>query len=216
MFIREHVNRSRSHSAPLFTAGCGVAAMGTQPAGQREFQGPPAAGRPSGGPKGRAGRGDSDFSLWQLPTALVPSYDVRFQLGCGGCGVFLDRWFVNDRWRGQDGDDESPEGGVGVVSADRAQTVAAQAEPKLKKPPMYKVLLLNDDYTPMEFVVHVLQLFFAMDREKATRVMLAVHTQGSAVVGIFPRDIAEAKSEQINQYAQENEHPLLSRVEITD
>ena len=92
----------------------------------------------------------------------------------------------------------------------------AEAKPKLKKPPMYKVILLNDDYTPMEFVVHVLESFFGMNREKATQVMLAVHTQGSAVVGIFPRDIAETKSEQLNQYAQDNQHPLVSRVEMTD
>ena len=92
----------------------------------------------------------------------------------------------------------------------------AEAKPKLKKPPMYKVILLNDDYTPMEFVVHVLEIFFGMNREKATQVMLAVHTQGSAVVGIFPRDIAETKSEQLNQYAQDNQHPLVSRVEMTD
>ena len=131
---------------------------------------------------------------------------------------------MNGRWHGQGGHGESLEGGIGVVfaertetvSSDRAETAASQSKPGLKKPPMYKVMLLNDDYTPMEFVVHVLQLFFAMDQEKATRVMLTVHTQGSAVVGIFPKDIAEAKSEQINQYAQENEHPLLSRVEMTD
>ena len=81
---------------------------------------------------------------------------------------------------------------------------------------MYKVILVNDDYTPMEFVVHTLELFFSMDREKATQIMLAVHTQGSAVVGIFSRDIAETKSDQVNQYAQENQHPLVSRVEMTD
>ena len=92
----------------------------------------------------------------------------------------------------------------------------AEAKPKLKRPPMYKVLLLNDDYTPMEFVVHVLERFFGMDREKATQIMLAVHTQGSAVVGIFPRDIAETKSEEVNQYAQENQHPLQSTIEMTD
>jgi ATP-dependent Clp protease adaptor protein ClpS len=92
----------------------------------------------------------------------------------------------------------------------------ATAKPKLKRPPMYKVVLLNDDYTPMEFVVHVLEIFFSMDREKATQVMLTVHTQGAAVVGIFPRDIAETKSEQVNQYAQENQHPLISTVEMTD
>ena len=81
---------------------------------------------------------------------------------------------------------------------------------------MFKVLLLNDDYTPMEFVVHVLEVFFRMDYEKAWQIMMAVHTTGSAVVGIFPRDIAETKSEQVNQYAQENNHPLKSTVEMTD
>jgi ATP-dependent Clp protease adaptor protein ClpS len=92
----------------------------------------------------------------------------------------------------------------------------ATAKPALKRPPMYKVILLNDDYTPMEFVVHVLEIFFAMNREKATQVMLAVHTQGRATVGIFPRDIAETKSEQVNQYARENQHPLISTIEMTD
>ena len=107
---------------------------------------------------------------------------------------------------GDEGTDQDREGGLATVTA----------KPQLKRPPMYKVILLNDDYTPMEFVVHVLEQFFAMDREKATQIMLTVHTQGSAVVGIFPRDIAETKSEQVNQYAQENQHPLISTVEMTD
>ena len=107
------------------------------------------------------------------------------------------------------GDDSEGDEGAGGLAT-------ATAKPKLKRPPMYKVILLNDDYTPMEFVVHVLEAFFAMDREKATQIMLAVHTQGSAVVGVFPRDIAETKSEQVNQYAQENNHPLISTVEMTD
>ena len=94
--------------------------------------------------------------------------------------------------------------------------LTATAEPKLKRPPMFRVILLNDDYTPMEFVVHVLERFFGMDHEKAVQVMLAVHTTGSAPVGIYPRDVAETKSEQVNQYAQENEYPLLSTVEMTD
>lgn len=92
----------------------------------------------------------------------------------------------------------------------------ATTKPELKRPPMYKVILMNDDYTPMEFVVHVLEAFFSMDREKATQIMLTVHTSGSAVVGIYPRDIAETKSEQVNQYAQENQHPLVSNIEMTD
>ena len=90
------------------------------------------------------------------------------------------------------------------------------AKPKLKKPSMYKVLLLNDDYTPMEFVVHILENFFLMTREKATQVMLAVHTTGSGVAGIYPQDIAETKSDQVNEYARENQHPLMSKIEMTD
>ncbi len=92
----------------------------------------------------------------------------------------------------------------------------APVEPKLKKPPLFKVVLLNDDYTPMEFVVEVLQMFFGMDRERATQIMLAVHTIGKATCGIFPRDIAETKSAQVNQYAQENQHPLVSEIEAVD
>ena len=98
----------------------------------------------------------------------------------------------------------------------RTGTVTLEQKPALKRPQMFKVLLLNDDYTPMEFVVHVLERFFRMDYEKAWQIMMAVHTTGSAVVGIFPRDIAETKSEQVNQYAQENNHPLKSTVEMTD
>ncbi|MEM6999660.1 MAG: ATP-dependent Clp protease adapter ClpS [Pseudomonadota bacterium] len=100
------------------------------------------------------------------------------------------------------------EGDIGLVTA--------ESKPELKRPPMFKVILLNDDYTPMEFVVHILEKFFAMNREKATQIMLTVHTEGAATVGIFPRDIAETKSEQVNLYAQENNHPLMSTVEMTD
>ena len=92
----------------------------------------------------------------------------------------------------------------------------APAEPKIKKPPLYRVILLNDDYTPMEFVVEVLQTFFGLDRERSTQVMLAVHTQGKGTCGIFPRDIAETKSAQVNQYAQENQHPLISEIEAVE
>tara|TARA_A100001037_G_scaffold296164_1_gene316295 strand:- start:243 stop:587 length:345 start_codon:yes stop_codon:yes gene_type:complete len=94
--------------------------------------------------------------------------------------------------------------------------VAIADKPKLARPPLYKVIILNDDYTPMEFVVHVLESFFAMNREKATQLMLAIHTQGSAVAGTFPKDIAETKSAQVNQYSQENNHPLVSTIEVTD
>ena len=89
-------------------------------------------------------------------------------------------------------------------------------KPELKRPPMFKVILLNDDYTPIEFVIHVLEIFFGMDHDKAVQVMLAVHTTGSGVVGIYPRDIAESKSEQVNEYAQQNKYPLMSTIEMTD
>lgn len=106
-------------------------------------------------------------------------------------------------------DDESPgSGGLGIAEA--------EVKPELKRPSMYKVILMNDDYTPMEFVVHVLEKFFGMNREKATQIMITVHTAGQATVGIFPRDVAETKSEQVNDYAQENQHPLHSVIEMTD
>ncbi len=95
--------------------------------------------------------------------------------------------------------------------------VAVEAsKPQLKRPSMYKVVLLNDDYTPMEFVVETLEIFFGMNREQATHVMLTVHTKGKAVCGIFTRDIAETKAAQVNQYAKENEHPLLCEIEAVE
>ncbi|QGU32645.1 ATP-dependent Clp protease adapter ClpS [Thermochromatium tepidum] len=88
-----------------------------------------------------------------------------------------------------------------------------EARPKLRRPPLYKVLLLNDDYTPMDFVVLVLETFFGMNREKATQVMLHVHTRGVGVCGIFTKDIAETKVAQVNDYARGNQHPLLCTME---
>jgi len=87
------------------------------------------------------------------------------------------------------------------------------AKPKLKKPPLYKVIILNDDYTPMEFVIQVLEVFFRMDREKATRIMLHVHTRGVGVCGVYTRDIAETKVQQVNDYSRSNQHPLLCDME---
>lgn len=105
---------------------------------------------------------------------------------------------MSDERRDQQGDD-----GLSVE----------EAKPRLKQPPKYRVLLLNDDYTPMEFVVEVLQRFFNMDRSRATQVMLQVHTQGSGICGVYSRDVAETKVEQVNDYARENEHPLLCTME---
>lgn len=87
------------------------------------------------------------------------------------------------------------------------------SSPKLAPPPMYRVVLINDDYTPMDFVVEVLEFFFAMDRERATRVMLDIHTKGKAICGTYTRDIAETKATQVVEYARENQHPLMCQVE---
>ena len=88
-----------------------------------------------------------------------------------------------------------------------------EAKPKVKRPPLYKVILLNDDYTPMEFVVHILERFFSMTRERAVRVMLQVHTEGRGVCGTYSREIAETKVAQVNDYSRENQHPLLCTME---
>lgn len=88
-----------------------------------------------------------------------------------------------------------------------------ETRPELAPPPMYKVIIMNDDYTPMDFVVDVLESFFNMDREKATRIMLTIHMEGQATVGIYTRDVAETKAAQVVDYAQQNHHPLLCRVE---
>ena len=87
----------------------------------------------------------------------------------------------------------------GQLTAQRAQ---------LEPPKMYKVLLLNDDYTPMEFVIAVLQQFFSLDNEQATRIMLKVHNEGRGVCGVFPRDIAATKVEQVSAFARRHQHPL--------
>lgn len=100
------------------------------------------------------------------------------------------------------------------TSIDHDDALAIQeATPKLKKPPLFKVILLNDDFTPMDFVIEVLVDFFAMSEEAATQVMLHVHTQGIGVCGVFSKDVAETKVEIVNNYSRENQHPLLCAME---
>jgi ATP-dependent Clp protease adaptor protein ClpS len=89
----------------------------------------------------------------------------------------------------------------------------AEAAPETKVPPLYRVVLLNDDYTPMEFVVEVLERFFAMNRQMATRVMLEVHTRGKGICGVFTYEIAETKVSQVTSYSREQQHPLLCTLE---
>ena len=98
------------------------------------------------------------------------------------------------------------------VDNDRGQA-GEEARPRLKKPPLYRVVLLNDDYTPMDFVVQILQKVFGMDRSTATRIMLQVHTRGKGVCGVYTYEIAETKVAQVTGLAQQHQHPLLCTME---
>ena len=97
---------------------------------------------------------------------------------------------------------------------DKGQSqVILETRPRTKKPSMYKVIMLNDDYTPMEFVVYVLQRFFSMFSGQVTAIMLNVHQRGVGVCGVFSYEVAEAKATQVMDYARQNEHPLQLQIE---
>lgn len=91
--------------------------------------------------------------------------------------------------------------------------VVEAEKPKTRKPPMFKVVMVNDDFTPMEFVVQVLQQFFHHTRESAVQIMLHIHTKGRGVAGVYPAEVAETKTAQANAFARENQHPLLTVLE---
>ncbi|WP_235037655.1 ATP-dependent Clp protease adapter ClpS [Novosphingobium sp. 18050] len=110
---------------------------------------------------------------------------------------------------GDDGDSAGGNGG----GDDHQIGIATKTRAKPKKPSQFKVLMLNDDYTPMEFVVMCLKRFFNMDLEQATRVMLHVHQKGVGVCGIFPYEIAETKVNQVMDFARQNQHPLQCTLE---
>jgi len=95
-----------------------------------------------------------------------------------------------------------------MATRKQSESVLEAERTKTKPPPLFKVLLLNDDYTPMDFVIVVLQKFFGMNREQATRIMLKVHTEGRGLCGVYPRDIAATKVEQVAAFAREHQHPL--------
>jgi ATP-dependent Clp protease adaptor protein ClpS len=98
----------------------------------------------------------------------------------------------------------------------REGTVLEAKKAKVKPPPLFKVMLLNDDYTPMEFVVVVLQTFFSLSREQATQVMLKVHREGMGVCGVYPKDVASTKVEQVGSFARKHQHPLQCVMEETE
>jgi ATP-dependent Clp protease adaptor protein ClpS len=102
----------------------------------------------------------------------------------------------------------------GRPDGDGADTnVVIETKPRTKRPPLYKVLMLNDDYTPMEFVVHVLERFFGMSHAQAFEIMLTVHKKGVAVVGVFSHEIAETKVAQVMDFARRHQHPLQCTME---
>ncbi len=127
---------------------------------------------------------------------------MKFVVKCFNQSEFRDFWQAG---HGDMGKEQEHRGDEGLA--------LEEAKPKLKEPSMYKVFLLNDDYTPMEFVVSLLEKLFGMDREKATRIMLLVHSQGKGVCGIYTYEIAETKVAQVNEYAQRHQHPLLCSME---
>ena len=95
----------------------------------------------------------------------------------------------------------------------RDDTVLEARRSKTKPPPMFKVMILNDDYTPMDFVVMVLQKFFSLNREKATQIMLKVHREGMGVCGVYVKDVAATKVDQVRSYAKQHQHPLQCTME---
>ena len=136
---------------------------------------------------------------------MSPSGDPILWQG-GASTVAPDRAIMQAM--GGDHDQDRPvqhEGHTGLV--------VEEAAPETRQPPLYSVVLLNDDYTPMEFVVEVLERFFRMDRETATRVMLEVHMKGKGVCGVFTYEIAETKVAQVLGYSRENQHPLMCTLE---
>ena len=109
--------------------------------------------------------------------------------------------------------DKRPGGGNTPGEGGPATGVVVKTRPRTKKPSNYKVLMLNDDYTPMEFVVHVLERFFQKNREEATRIMLHVHRRGVGVCGVYTYEVAETKVTQVMDLARQNQHPLQCTIE---
>ena len=129
---------------------------------------------------------------WHFRAVHPISYDARTE---------RQLWDPSEGWNWMSEHEKDPGGNVGTG-------VIVQTKPKTKKPSLYKVLMLNDDYTPMEFVVHVLERFFSKTREEATGIMLHVHRRGVGVCGVFTYEVAETKVAQVMDFARRHQHPL--------
>lgn len=115
-------------------------------------------------------------------------------------------WHFNPRLGDSQNNDVDPDHFDGDLAVETAP-------PQFKRPPLYHVVLLNDDYTPMDFVIEILQQYFGLNLDQATEVMLTVHYEGKGIAGVYPRDIAETKANQVNNYARSQGHPLLCQIE---
>jgi ATP-dependent Clp protease adaptor protein ClpS len=120
---------------------------------------------------------------------------------CNAKGVELEMIVMTVHMQAENDDDNRTGGSRGTA-------VITRTKPKAKRPSLYRVLLLNDDYTPMEFVIHILERFFQKDREAATRIMLHVHNHGVGECGIFTYEVAETKVTQVMDFARQHQHPL--------
>ena len=133
------------------------------------------------------------------PEKSFPRRAKAHIIGCGMHRHLRRPWMSGN---GKNGNEEGP--GTGVI---------VKAKPKTKKPAMYKVLMLNDDYTPMEFVVHILERFFNKNRQEATRIMLHVHRRGVGICGVYTYEVAETKVTQVMDFARQHQHPLQCTLE---
>ena len=147
----------------------------------------------------------------------IPGRDPALALERGGARarlsetVFLSGPVLKTHMAG--GKDDGDDDGGGGNDTDAGTGIITKTRPKTKKPSLYKVLLLNDDYTPMEFVVYVLEKFFGKGADEATRIMLHVHQKGVGVCGVYTYEVAETKVEQVMKFSRQNEHPLQCTME---
>lgn len=131
-------------------------------------------------------------------------YQVNDALDCICCGVYFDPENMHHETMDHEKENEHDSGrGLAVETA----------KPEAARPPLFQVLLLNDDFTPMDFVVEVLRSFFTLDQEQAVQIMLHVHTRGRGVCGVFTREVAETKVTHVNEYSRSHQHPLLCTME---
>ncbi len=138
------------------------------------------------------------------------SYQIQHLLKLCQRTAVASAWTVAPQHKASGREDEHHGAGAGDAHRDAD---LALADPELEQPKMFKVVLLNDDYTPMDFVIDVLMRFFGLDYEKATQIMLHVHTRGKGVCGVYTYQIAEAKAKIVNDFAREHEHPLQCSIE---